>query len=54
MKMYSGNDVRCIIELFLARHFNVADVSLHQDSVRELEEICEPYGTEVENIFKND
>lgn len=52
MKMYSGNDVRHIVELFLAQHFNFSNVDLHVDSVRELEEICEPYGIEVENIVE--
>ena len=53
MKMYSGNDVQHIIELFLAQHLNFAFVDLNQDSIRELEEICEPYGIEVENIQSN-
>ncbi len=53
MKLYSGRDVCCIVELFFAKHFNFSDVSLRQDSIRELEEICEPYGIEVENIVEN-
>lgn len=53
MKMYSGNDVQHIIELFLAQHFNFAFIDLNEDSIRTLEEICEPYGIEVENIQKN-
>lgn len=53
MKLYSKNDVQYIVELFLAKHFNFSDVSLRQDSIRELEEICEPYGIEVENVVEN-
>ncbi len=53
MKLYSSNDVRCIVELFLAKHFNFSDVSLRQDSIRELEDICEFYGIEVGNIVEN-
>ncbi len=53
MKLYSGRDVCYIVELFLAKHFNFLDVSLREDSVRELEEICEPYGIEVTNIVEN-
>ena len=53
MKLYSSNDVQYIVELFLAKHFNFSDVSLRQDSIRELEEICEPYGIEVPNIVEN-
>ena len=53
MKMYSNNDVTYIVELFLAQHFGFSDVSLRQDSIRELEEICEPYGIEIPNISEN-
>ena len=53
MKMYSNNDVRYIVELFLAQHFGFSDGSLRQDSIRELEEICEPYGIEIPNISGN-
>lgn len=53
MKMYSGNDVRNIIELFLAQHFNFAFVDLNEDSIEKLQEICEPFATEVENIVEN-
>jgi hypothetical protein len=53
MKMYSGKDVRYIVELFLAQHFNFAFVDLNEDSVKWLEKICEAYGIEVENIFEN-
>ena len=53
MKMYSGIDVQHIVEVFLAAHFNFSFVDLNEDSVRELEEICEPYGIEVENIQSN-
>ena len=50
MKMYSEKDARYIVELFLAQHFNFAFVNLNEGSVEKLEEICEPYGIEVENI----
>ena len=53
MKMYSGEDVRYIVELFLAQHFNFASVDLNEDSVEKLQEICELYGIEVENIVEN-
>ena len=53
MKMYSGKDVQCIVELFLAEHFNFLDVNLSEDSERKLEELCRPYGVEVENIVGN-
>lgn len=53
MKMYSEEDVRYIIELFLADHFNFAFVDLNETSIERLKEICEPYGIEVENIVKN-
>ena len=53
MKMYSGEEIRSIVEIFLAQHFNFAWVDLNEDSIRELEEICEPYGIEVKNIQKN-
>lgn len=53
MKMYSGKDVRYIVELFLAQHFNFASVDLNEDSVETLQEICELYGIEVENIVEN-
>ena len=53
MKMHSGNDVRNIIELFLAQHFNFAFVDLNEDSIEKLQEICEPFATEVENIVEN-
>lgn len=53
MKMYSGEDVRYIVELFLAHHFNFASVDLNEDSVEKLQEICELYGIEVEGIVEN-
>lgn len=52
MKMYSRNDIRHIVELFLAQHFNFAFVDLNEDSVEKLQQICEPYGIEVENIVE--
>lgn len=52
MKMYSERDVMYIIQDFLARHFNFAFVELNTDSLELLEEICEPYGIEVENIVE--
>lgn len=51
--MYSGYDVRYIIELFLAQHFNFACVDLNEDSVEVLEKICESCGIEVEDIVEN-
>lgn len=53
MKMYSGEDVRYIVELFLAQHFNFDSVDLNEDSVEKLQEICEFYGIEVESIVVN-
>lgn len=53
MKMCSEHDVRHIVEIFLAKHFNFAFVDLNEDSIRELEAICEPYVVEIENIVVN-
>lgn len=53
MKMYSKKDVQHIVELFLAQHFNFAFVDLNEGSIEKLEEICEPYGIEVDNIVEN-
>ena len=50
MKMYSGRDVMYIVQKFLAQHFNFAYVELNEDSIEKLEEICESYGIELENI----
>lgn len=54
MKMYSERDVSYIIQDFLAQHFHFGAVELHIDSLELLEEICEPYGIEVESIVEND
>ena len=51
--MYSEEDVRYIVELFLADHFNFAFVDLNETSIERLKAICLPYGIEVENIVKN-
>ena len=53
MKIYSERDVMYIIQDFLAQHFNFAFVELNIDSLKLLEEICESYGIEMENIRKN-
>ena len=53
MKMYSARDVMYIVQDFLAQHFNFAFVELNIDSLKLLEEICESYGIEMENIQKN-
>ena len=52
MKMYSGRDVRYIVQDFLANHFNFDFVSLSEESIEELENICGSYGIEVENIIE--
>lgn len=53
MRMYSGRDVKCIVEAFMAQHFNFDGVYLNDESIYELEEICKWYGREVENIVSN-
>ena len=53
MKMYSKYDVQTIVELFLASHFNFDRVTLNQESIEKLEEICEPYTIEVGHIKEN-
>lgn len=53
MKMYSGSEVRYIIEEFLAEHFNLDSLSLKADSIMKLRDILDNYGIEVENIQKN-
>lgn len=53
MKMYNEFDIQCIVELFLAAHFNFASVDLKRNSIGVLREICESYGIEVENIQEN-
>lgn len=53
MKMYSERDIQIIIELFLAQHFNFDYVTLNQESIEKLKEICEPYATEVGHIQEN-
>lgn len=53
MKMYSVKDVKYIVQDFLAQHFNFAFVDLNTDSLELIEEICESYGIEVENIVEN-
>lgn len=53
MKMYTKYDVQTIVELFLASHFNFERVTLNQESLEKLEEICEPYEFEVGYIQEN-
>lgn len=53
MRMYSGRDVKCIVENFMAQHFNFESVYLNDESIYKLEEICSWYGREVENIVSN-
>ena len=53
MKMYSERDIIYILQDFLSQHFNFAFVELNIDSLKLLEEICESYGIEVENIQRN-
>lgn len=52
MKMYSERDIKYIMQDYLAQHFNFGYVELNTDSLELLEEICEPYGIEVENIVE--
>lgn len=52
MKMYSGSEVRYIVEAFLASHFNLCSISLNADSIMELRNILDDYGIEVENIVE--
>lgn len=50
MKMYSGKEVRYILEDFLAEYFNFYSISLNADSIMKLKDILDNYGIEVENI----
>lgn len=53
MRIYSGRDVKCIVENFMAQHFNFEGVYLNDESIYELKEICKWYGREVEDIVSN-
>lgn len=53
MKLYSRKEVRCIVEDFLAEYLNLDSVSLKERSIRNLIEICNNYGIEVEDIKEN-
>ena len=50
MMMYDKEDVRYIVEEFLARYLNLDSLSLNGHLVYELYEILNRYGIEVENI----
>ena len=50
MMMYDKEDVRYIVEEFLARYLNLDSLSLSSHLVYELYEILNRYGIEVENI----
>lgn len=52
MWMYSKQDIKNIVEDFLAEHFNFGAVYLNEESAEELEEICHNYGIEVESIVE--
>ena len=52
MWMYSGRDVKNIVEDFLAEHFNFESVYLNEESKEQLEKICNNYGIEVESIME--
>lgn len=53
MKMYSGSEVKYIVQEFLAKHFNFDYVNLNISSVMELKEICDNYGMDIPNIEEN-
>ena len=53
MKMYNQNEVKCIVEEFLADYFNFESISLSSGSIVALRRICSGYGIEVENIVEN-
>lgn len=54
MILYSGNEVRCIVEEIIAELFGFDSVSLSSDSIMKLRDILDRYGSEVENIVKQE
>ena len=53
MRMYNSEEVKNIVEEFLAEYLNLDSVSLTTDSIAKLINICCTYGVEVENMEKN-
>ena len=53
MKLYSTDDVKDIVEEFLAEHFNFDYICLNADSIAKIKEIMEHYGIEADNIEEN-
>ena len=54
MRMYNKEEVKYIVEEFLADYFSFESVSLNSGSIVALRRICSGYGTEVENIVENE
>lgn len=50
MMMYSKRDVKYIVEDFLAQYFQFSSVTLDERLEDMLEEACNGYGTDVENM----
>jgi hypothetical protein len=53
MKLYSGTEVKYIVEDFLAEHLNLDSINLKASSVMKLKEICDAYGIEVDEVDEN-
>lgn len=53
MRLYSREEIVYIVEDFLAKYLNLGTVYLKDNSVEDLDYICNNYGTEVENIVEN-
>ena len=51
MKMFGDNEIKSIVEEFLAKHFNFENVRLDKRSIFELKVICEDYGFEIGDEF---
>ena len=54
MKMYSGREVKDIIEDFLAEYFNFDYVCLNADYLKTLQDVLKRYGVEVDDRKENE
>ena len=54
MWMYSRNEVRWIVEEFLAKYLNLNSITLTNELDNMLDDVCFEYGMEVENIEENE
>ena len=53
MKIYSEENVKYIVEEFLARLFKLDIAMLDENSIMELKEICDGYGLDVSSICED-